>query len=344
MKITNVKAVFCLLYLVSINVFAMGEDPVNPVDQPTSGYGAEGSFSKATISFTNPYYSREKVYVFYPNGQTNSPTIFFTHGWAGRNPDNYDTFIDHLVSRGFAVVYPTYYNGRPSKASYYPVAYNQMRTGHQEAVLRHSNLLDTTRVGYVGHSLGAGASPRVALDGVAQGWGTNGQFMALLAPYYSFELSNVDLASFPANMKLITVVYEDDDVNDHRMGIDIHDNINVSNSEKDYIKIYSDSNCSYTLQGDHALPATGTNNGETDGYDYYGTWRYIDALADYAWNGSSTGKNVALGNGSTAQKEMGTYNCDGTDVRESEVTDNPSTSIPENFYTNPWGDSLNPRN
>ena len=341
----NFKLVFCLLLSVAtFNVLAMGEDPPppsEPVEQPTSGYGSDGSYSKSSASFSNPVKSNQTVYVYWPSGATPAPTIFFSHAYGARDPnDAYGNLIDHLVSRGFAVVYPQY----PNLFSDWMERYNILWTGFTEAVARYPNRLATDKVGYIGHSFGGGATPRMALNGDAQGWGSNGKFMVTMAPWYSYDMTDSDLASFSSDMKFLSFVYEDDPTNDHRMAIDIYDHISIANSERDFIKLYSDTNCSYTLEADHIPPITGGGNGVTDGYDYYGTWKFIDALAAYAHNGSLIGKNVALGNGSNAQKNMGDWTCDGTDVRDAEVTDNPSTSIPQSNYQYPWNNSKNPRN
>ena len=44
------------------------------------------------------------------------------------------------------------------------------------------------------------------------------------------------------------------------------------------------------------------------------------------------------------KKNMGDWTCDGTDVRDAEVMDDPSTSILQSNYQYPWNSSTNPRN
>ena len=342
-SIFNAKSVFILLLSLTFNVYAMGEDPPpsgEPVEQPNSGYGSNGSYTKSSASFANPAKSNRQVHVYWPTGATPAPTIFYSHPFAATNPDTQLHLIEHLVSRGFAVVYPEY----PVAFSSNLERYNILWTGFAEAVVRYPNRLATNKVGYMGHSFGGGATPRMAINGTNQGWGSQGKFMATFAPWYSFDLTDNDLANFPSDMKFVSFVYEDDDVNDHRMAMDIYDHINIANSERDFIKLYTDTNCNYTLAADHIVPSTGpAGGGVKDGYDYYGTWKFIDALAAYAHNGSLIGKNVALGNGSNAQKNMGKWSCDNSNVGQAEVTDNPSPTKPESFYQFPWTDSTNPR-
>ena len=337
-SIFNAKSVFILL--LSFNVYAGDGSPAEPVEQPIVGYGSNGLYTKSSASFRNPVKIRRQVHVYWPTGATPAPTIFFSHAYGANNPDAYLHLIDHLVSRGYAVVFPEY----PTILSSASERYNILWTGFEEAVVRYPNRLATNKVGYIGHSYGGGATPRMALNGTNQGWGSEGKFMVTFAPWYSFDLTDDDLANFPSDMKFLSLIYIDDDVNDQRMAMDIFNHINIPETERDFVILFSDTNCGYTIAADHIVPSTGpAGGGVKDGYDYYGTWRYIDALAGYAWNGSLIGKNVALGNGSDAQRYLGKWSCDDTDAGHAEVTDRPIPTVPESFYRFPWTDPTNPR-
>ncbi len=58
-------------------------------------------------------------------------------------------------------------------------------------------------------------------------WGENRRLLFSLATWYSYELTQAQLQSFPSNTKLIMQVYDDDNVNDHRMAIGIFNNIYI---------------------------------------------------------------------------------------------------------------------
>src|SRR4051812_48545236 len=94
--------------------------PASQPAQPTSGPGSNGSCSVRESSFDNSAAPGNPVYVFEPAGGTGArigggrcdaakrPAVFMAHGLGGTDPSNYITLIDHLVSVGNIVVYPTY--------------------------------------------------------------------------------------------------------------------------------------------------------------------------------------------------------------------------------------------
>jgi hypothetical protein len=55
---------------------------------------------------------------------------------------------------------------------------------------------------------------------------------------------------------MITQVYDEDTVNDHRMAIDIFKNINISATEKDFIYFKSSTINGYNYITDHAMPSS----------------------------------------------------------------------------------------
>jgi hypothetical protein len=119
--------------------------------------------------------------------------------------------------------------------------------------------------------------------------------------------------------------------------MDIFNNIAIPDSIKDCLIVYSDTIGGYIYEADHTLPPQYTNSGEFDALDFYVTFRLLDALADYSFNGNQTAKNVALGNGSLAQLNM------GGQLKNLTHSNNPSPIYPESIYTNPCSDIQNVR-
>ncbi|WP_194150813.1 hypothetical protein [Flavobacterium pectinovorum] len=104
----------------------------------------------------------------------------------------------------------------------------------------------------MGHSFGAGTSFALAQRGfIDQGWGENGHFIFAMAQWYSYQITQEELESFPENTKLITQVYDDDVTNDHRLAINIFKNINIPNSEKDFILIKKSVLPTFTYTAEH---------------------------------------------------------------------------------------------
>lgn len=306
--------------------------PSEPVPQASSGYGANGSYSSASLSFNNPESGTQKVYVFYPVGGTPAPTIFFSHPYGGRNPDRYSEMIEHLNSLGYAVVYPQY----PTLGSA-SNKYNILWAGMEAAVDNYSSYLDTSQVAFFGHSFGGGATPRMTLNGLNEGWGSSGAAMYIMAPWYSLNLSDSDLSNFDTDVKMSMVVFDDDSVNDHEMAIDVFENIAIPGSGKAFFKVYSDTESSCTLTADHGTP----NNVELDGLDFW-SWYHMDALLDYTFTGNSTAQNIALGGGSFEQKYWGTW-WTNSDYAPAQISTDPLPSNPSSSYTFECDDSSNPR-
>jgi len=96
--------VLAIALALSVRIYAQG--PVPPIE---SGYGAEGPFSVAVETFRSPLWLTRDVTVFLPEGATMPvPTIFFSHGFMGTDPDFYISLLHHIASRGYAVVFSPY--------------------------------------------------------------------------------------------------------------------------------------------------------------------------------------------------------------------------------------------
>ncbi|SKC65835.1 alpha/beta hydrolase family protein [Ohtaekwangia koreensis] len=299
------------------------DDLDGPISRPTSGYGADGSFSVAKITFASPLYNGKNVEIFYPQGITSpKPTIFYSHPFGGEESEYNIGLYEFIAKKGYVVVFAPY----PTTGVTVDERYNTLWESFKKAATDYPDIIDKTKVGFMGHSFGGGASFGLAYKGfVEEGWGANGRFIFAMAQWYSFQITQAQLESFPANTKLITQVYDDDVTNDHRMAIDMFKNINIAASEKDFILIRKSTLPTYTYIADHVLPNT---KDAYDAYDYYGIYRLLDALIDYSFNNNAAGKKVALGNGSAEQVTMPSY--DGQALAPLEVTDNP---VPQYLQT-----------
>lgn len=326
------KTFIYITILIAFNsLTTFGQTYTGPILKPTSGYGTDGSYTVAIQSFANPNYSGQNIVIYYPAGITSPvPTIFYSHAFGGFNPNNISGFLNFVAKKGYAVVFVPYQTTGVTVQD----RYSNLLNGFIQAANNYPNIIDTTKVGFVGHSFGGGASFANAYHCFTTlNWGQSGRFIFAMAQWYSYNISQTELQSFPNDVKLLTIVYEDDVTNDLRMANDIFNTINIPTSEKDYLRVKSDVISGYAYTANHALP----NNSNFDALDYYAYYRLFDAMCDYTFNGSISGKNVALGNGSANQISMpgGLQN-----LMQSET---PTYANAQNMYQFPCSSSENPR-
>lgn len=289
---------------------------------PTTGtYGTAGPYTTAVHAFPHPLTPAGQVRVYAPAGAEGPrPVVFFAHAFAADDPETYyRAFIDRLVSTGTIVVYSPYSTVHAVIAR--KDAYAQLWAGFAAAVDRYAGSLrmDLDRVGFVGHSFGGGATPEMFRRGVIErGWGADGRFMAIFAPYKVFEPTPEQMAAFPPDSKLLIQVYDEDDTNDHRFAIEqiwkpLAATIPAGN--RDYVVVRSATNGACSLPSDHGVPMNGGGRyGKLDAYDDWAVWRQTTALMGCTFDRDPAGCEIALGHGSAQQTDMGRWKSDGTEV------------------------------
>ena len=315
--------------------------PTMPID---SGLGAKGIWETDVDSVAHPKWCGHHVYLFHPRHMKSAaPAVFFCHGVGADNPILYSQLIRHIVSWGYAVLYSPY---RKSLAMRSPIrAYATMQVGFDTGMKKWSALIDTSKIGYVGHSFGGGAVPALAWKTLAERrWGTRGAFLFIMAPWYSYQITQNQLEKFPKNVKVIIETFDDDRVNDPRMAIDIFKNIGVPSDEKEFVRVDSDtSSGGMALVADHDVPQGIYAFGwDVNALDYHGVYRLVNALARCAFDNDTAAKSVALGHGSLRQRFMGTWR-DGRPVKELYTNQIPEIRYPQARYMNFWNHAANPR-
>lgn len=331
-----------LVVLLAVLVGACSARP-SAVVPPDTGYGAWGAFETQRDSMAHPAVGNASVYLFVPAGDsTNPPTLFFCHGISATQPKTYLALIKFIVSHGYAVIYTPY---ETTMAYANPTAsYEQMWEGFSAAMEQWHPRLDTSRIGFIGHSYGGGAVPWLAHKVmVERKWGGTGAFLFIMAPWYSYNISQKQLENFPSHAKLIMQVYDDDNVNDARMAKDIFENTSIPLDEKDFVVLYSDTCGSVAMPATHGVPVGTLRFGpKVNLLDYYGVHRLLHALASYALHGDTAAQQIALGNGSDEQRFMGTCG-DSNEVHPLYAGDIPRMPHPQVFYNNFWNHKINPR-
>ncbi len=312
------KILLILSLFISINLSAQY---TGPIPYPTSGYALPGTHSMAMLDFTNPAYILQDATILYPAGSTTSvPTVFFAHGFGGNLWAYHRHLFRFLVSHGYAVVfvpYPTSINILSN--------YDVIKDGFVHAARNYSNIIDTTQVGFLGYSFGGGASYSIAQEMLTNGWGTQSNFISSVAAWYAFNLSDADLASYPTNTHLLSFVLDSDDVCDQRMSLEIFENSNISDAQKDVVFVPGSEVSGYTYYADH-YSFLDTSILAYDAIDVYVFHRLLGALTAYLFDGDASAAQVALGNGSPLQVDL------PTGMNDLLAGDDIFPSQPQSYY------------
>jgi uncharacterized protein (TIGR03437 family) len=334
------KTLLAFLLTLPLGFIARPQATVQPILQPAapspfqpiqSGYGATGPFAVTEDKFPSPLFSSENVHVFRPaRAATRTPVIFFAPGYGNYDPDGYEPLINHIVSRGYALVYAPF-QVISGDITLHRRRYDTIFAGFEEAVKRYGSSFDLSRAGYAGHSYGGAAILSMSLRGLERGWGRDGLFIFALAPWYFYEVSVAQFVNFPAHAKVVVQTYERDGICDHRIAKELFERINLPASEKEIVMLMHEERLGYSLDAGHGTPS---GNG-ADAHDFYGIYRLFDALADYAFTGNQAGKLIALGNGSAEQRFMGSWP-DGKPVRELVAGDCLDVTRSSNSFLFPY--------
>jgi surfactin synthase thioesterase subunit len=296
---------------------------------PLAGdYGSVGTFAVTRQTIANPDPSAPApISVFIPSNataQNKVPVVFFAHGFGGTSYLFYETLMRQLASNGYIVVFSPY---TANIFATHTVRYNQLWNGFLAAAAQNAAIMDTTKVGFAGHSYGAGATPEMARRGVAQGWGNSGLFMFVMAAWYNW---GTNLNQIPATAKMIVQVYWDDETNQHLISqMDIWDKLPQITERKWQVIRQSKTYCS--LNANHGVPVTnglGQTEAVTDGYDAWGVWRRLHALSDYTFTGNQTARNVAFGADASMGKWRGIFGV--RPISPLESTDSPVVNSQSN--------------
>src|SRR4051794_33734495 len=164
--------------------------------QPSAGPGSDGRCGVRSSMLRNPRAPQSAVYLYEPTGTAPAkvapgrcngarrPAVFIAHGVNASDPSSYAALVHHLVSAGNVVVYPTYSVSDGNKATI-EEAYRVVDAGIVAAV-RSDSRIDTTRVGWWGHSMGGSMiAYLVQQGGLRRGWGRNGIWMSNVAQTYA---------------------------------------------------------------------------------------------------------------------------------------------------------------
>ncbi len=281
---------------------AAWQGPIPPIDIGYGQWGEHGVSAAETFTFESQGHDNYLT-LYFPADQTAAaPGFFFAPGW-NVSCEGYGELLRFMASKGYVSVCDDYYENNA-------IIGDQLYESFKEAASRYPTKIDISKFGLSGHSSGAGLLTSLGYRlAVGDGWGARGKFIFSSAPWIDFDLTDAMLAAYPADMKLIMQMNEDDTGTDLRTSIDQFEaNTRIPDSEKDYVILRPATIDGYDYAANHQVIATGGDGyGVYDAMDAYGIFRLIDALAAYAFTGDDRAKAIALEQNYNAdrQSEMG---------------------------------------
>jgi len=238
----------------------------------TSGYGSFGDHKVQTKEIPNGAYAAKnlKTTLFFPSDLNSSrPTLFFYAGAEVYDANTYKGLFYFVASKGYNIVFITYSDYKLRGLS----------NATQEALDAFSTHIDRTKVGFLGHSMGAGVTFWIVNQ--FPELGSDGRFLFPMASGYSaFNVSNMiptqQNISLPQNTKMFLQMYVKDHSTDVRIGIDLFLNNTIETEDKEFIYTFGDES--------HIANHSAMTGTFYDAMRQRTIYRPLDALIDETFN------------------------------------------------------------
>ena len=189
-----------LLWLSSFSAFTQGEEVFKSSFEALP-FGTAGLHAIAA-----PYQEpTELATIYYPTDASAAnkvPVVFFAPGFGGVTPNDYDTILRFITSHGYAAIFVQDNNKFDFSSS-------DMIVDLVAMVTDKVALLDTTRMGVMGHSSGGGYAFNILdkLSTAPYNYGVNGRFLFSIEPWFAFDMMQADMLTLPANTNVIIQQY-----------------------------------------------------------------------------------------------------------------------------------------
>jgi hypothetical protein len=240
-------------------------------------YGKVGSHTVSHRDTHDDY----NTSIYYPNDiphGTKVPVVFFDSGYGSEDARDYTSLLSFIASHGYYVIYTKY--------SFTPVYHAHILESDADLLSK----LDSTRIGVVGHSLGAGNTFRILDFFSDKGYGENGRFIMALEAWYAFGMDRKAMKNLPSNTNVVMQQYG---IGGNNTGNDTDPRIPLSefylldsiDSRKKDWQIVEDA--------DHGYPF-----GSNDYSTMQGILKPLDALMEYTFKGRESAHDIALELGS----------------------------------------------
>lgn len=267
-------------------------DAADIPELPDAYYGAMGEHPVKQVSIASPWadYANNddlKVDLLVPADMTGKrPTVFFITGYGQFHSERYRSLLYFIASKGFNCVFIPHENTNPD---FHP---DLLLTILDTVVADFAPIIDTTRIGYMGHSEGGGLAFYLAKD--RPQWGTKGRFIFSLAAWWGFNLPATGNVNYPPNTNMIVQMYDPayDTGTDPRQNVDLLLHNNIPAKRKTYLYLPGDAQHT----SDHHVPYSEVENGEYiyDALEQVGIYRPLESLMRYSFETDTLWKKIGL--------------------------------------------------
>jgi len=257
-----------------------------------SEYGAMGEHEVRRVSVASPWpgYADDpnvNVDIYYPAGPTAShPTVFFIAGYGMYHSETYRSLLYFIASQGYVCVFVPHKNTGPD---FHPEILLTILDG---IATRFSPIIDTSQVGYAGHSEGGGLIFYLAR--ARANWGSRGRFLFSMAAWWGFNLPETGIVDYPDKTNLIIQMGDPayDRGTDPRQNIDLLLHNNIPAARKTYLYLPGDAR----HIADHGISYSTLQNGSYiyDALEQVGLYRPLESLMRYSFAGDMRGKKIGL--------------------------------------------------
>lgn len=223
--------------------------------------------------------------IYYPSNMSDAnkvPVIFFTPGWGSSNSTDYETLLNFIASHGVAVIYAKDATGDNNA---FIQKFEKMLDGNNNIL----SSLDTTKVGFIGHSSGGGDTFRMLEYFSEQGYGANGRLLMTLDPWFAFDMTSEHMQGLPNNTNLVVLQFGNNGGStDPRIPLSEYSLLtSINNDKKDY-QVYTQESAN------HNYP-----KGSRPVDEMQGILKPLHALMNYTFfNGTQEAHDIALEVGS----------------------------------------------
>jgi hypothetical protein len=247
-----------------------------------------------------------------------APVVLFLHGYQALTPSAYQGWIDHMVRKGFVVVWVRYqavatlppaFADNAMKA--WKDALDRLGTGTHVRPLRDGAGAVVSAM--VGHSAGGYLSAILAARAVDPANGIpSPRAIVAIEPGRVDLIPGADLGAIPPTTRMVVVVGDEDDQVCKATAVAIWQATSqIPDANRDFLLVLADRHGDPAQPADHFFPTTGGQFSPLDARDFFVTFKLSVAALNCAFSGKQC--KHAFGGGAARQVDMGAWS-DGTPV------------------------------